>query len=101
MSDKGLFGGLFDFNHDGKMDSFEKTAEFATFMHIVNESEKEETDTSGTSINSTYHSEDYNDDVEDVLNDAGLDLFDLELMDDNESAKVIEDAGLDPDDFEF
>ena len=55
MSDKGLFGGLFDFNHDGKMDSFEKAAEFATFMHIVNESEKEETDTSGTSINSTYH----------------------------------------------
>ena len=59
MSDRGLFGGLFDFNHDGKMDSFEKTAEFATFMHIVNESEKEETDTSGTSINSTYHSEDF------------------------------------------
>ena len=98
---KGLFGGLFDFNHDGKMDSFEKTAEFATFMHIVNESEKEETDTSGTSINSTYHSEDYNDDVEDVLNDAGLDLFDLELMDDDERAEVLEDAGLDPDDFDF
>ena len=46
-------------------------------------------------------SEDYNDDVEDVLNDAGLDLFDLELMDDDERAEVIEDAGLDPDDFEF
>ncbi|MGN1121736.1 MAG: hypothetical protein ACI4RV_05160 [Eubacteriales bacterium] len=44
MSDKGLFGDLFDFNHDGKMDSFEKAAEFATFMHIVNESEKEEKD---------------------------------------------------------
>ena len=87
--------------NDGKMDSFEKTAEFATFMHIVNESEKEETDTSGTSINSTYHSEDYNDDVEDVLNDAGLDLFDLELMDDDERAEVLEDAGLDPDDFDF
>ena len=47
-------------------------------------------------------SEDYNDDVEDVLNDAGLlDLFDLELMDDDERAEVIEDAGLAPDDFEF
>lgn len=35
------------------------------------------------------------------MNDAGLDLFDLELMDDDERAEVIEDAGLDPDDFEF
>ena len=24
MSDRGLFGGLFDFNGDGKLDSFEK-----------------------------------------------------------------------------
>ena len=29
MSDKGLFGGLFDFNGDGKLDSFERAAEFA------------------------------------------------------------------------
>ena len=31
----GLFGGLFDFNHDGKMSAFEKTAEFATFASII------------------------------------------------------------------
>ena len=49
----------------------------------------------------SFDSEDYNDDVEDVLNDAGLDLFDLELMDDDERAEVLEDAGLDPDDFDF
>lgn len=36
----GLFGDFFDFNHDGKMDSFEKAAEFATFMHIVDEEKK-------------------------------------------------------------
>lgn len=35
------------------------------------------------------------------MNDAGLDLFDLELMDDDECAEVLEDAGLDPDDFDF
>lgn len=35
------------------------------------------------------------------MNDAGLDLFDLELMDDDERAEVLEDAGLDPDDFDF
>ena len=37
----GLFGNLFDFNHDGKMDGFEKAAEFATFMSIMEEEEKE------------------------------------------------------------
>ena len=31
----------------------------------------------------------------------GLDLFDLELMDDDERAEVLEDAGLAPDDFDF
>ena len=46
-------------------------------------------------------SENYNDDVEDVLNDAALDLFDLELMDDDERAEVLEDAGFEPDDFDF
>ena len=32
MFDKGLFGGMFDFNGDGKLDSFEKAAEFSFFM---------------------------------------------------------------------
>ena len=32
---------LFDLNHDGKMDGFEKAAEFATFMSIMDEEEKE------------------------------------------------------------
>lgn len=31
----GFFGGLFDFNHDGKMSAFEKTAEFAAFARII------------------------------------------------------------------
>lgn len=35
MFDKGLFGGMFDFNNDGKLDSFEKAAEFATFMLLL------------------------------------------------------------------
>ena len=36
----GLFGDLFDFNHDGKLDSFEQAAEFAMFMSILDEEEK-------------------------------------------------------------
>ena len=38
----GLFGDMFDLNHDGKMDSFEKAADFSTFMSIVDEEEKEQ-----------------------------------------------------------
>ena len=37
MSDKGLFGGMFDFNGDGKLDSFEKAAEFGMFMQMMEE----------------------------------------------------------------
>lgn len=37
MFDKGIFGGLFDFNGDGKMDTFEKAAEFSMLMHILEE----------------------------------------------------------------
>lgn len=53
----GMFGDLFDFNHDGKLDSFEKAAEFATFMSIMDE-------------------EDFNDDLEiDDFDDDDDDLF--------------------------
>ena len=48
--DKGFFGGLFDVNHDGKLDAFERTMDF---------------------------------------------------MDEDERREVLEDAGLDPDDYDF
>ena len=37
----GLFGDLFDFNHDGELDGFEQAAEFAMFMSILDEEEKQ------------------------------------------------------------
>ena len=37
----GWLDGFFDFNHDGKLDSFEKAAEFATFMSILDEEEEQ------------------------------------------------------------
>ena len=41
----GIFGDIFDFNKDGKMDAFEKAAEFAAFMQMVESCEEnEETD---------------------------------------------------------
>ena len=46
MFDNGLFGGMFDFNGDGKMDSFEKAAEFSFFMNMMSETEKSSSDDS-------------------------------------------------------
>ena len=37
---KGLFGDLFDFNHDGNMSAFERAAEMS-FLHEMISDEKE------------------------------------------------------------
>lgn len=96
MFDNGLFGGLFDFDGDGKLDSFEKAAEFATFMELISESEK-------TTQNTADDSSDIFDttELEDTLVDAGIDMLDFELMDDDERAEALADAGYDIDDFDF
>ena len=73
----GLFGNLFDFNRDGHLDNFEKAAEFATFMGMVSEGQKDE------------------------LTSAGLDVDELGSMDESERHQAIEDAGLDPNDFDL
>ena len=44
MFDKGIFGGLFDFNGDGKMDTFEKAAEFSFLMNILEEENSSDDD---------------------------------------------------------
>ena len=72
----GLFGDLFDFNRDGKLDLFEKAAEFGVLMQII-DSEKN-----------------------DKLTLAGLDPNELESMGYYERREALENAGLDPDDYE-
>lgn len=73
----GLFGDLFDFNGDGKLDAFEKATEFGAFMNMVDSCQKDE------------------------LTSSGLDIDKLDLMDDDERREAIENAGLDPDDYDF
>ena len=46
-------------------------------------------------------SDDEVDDSDDELEMAGLDRSELEFMDEDERREVLEDAGLDPDDFDF
>lgn len=100
MFDKGFFGGLFDFNGDGKLDGFERAADFAAFQQMMSESEKEESKSDGTSFGSTVL-DDEEDEIVNELEAAGLDLDELEYMDDEERYEALEDAGLDPEDFDF
>ena len=73
----GLFGNLFDLNGDGKLDAFEKAAEFGAFMQMIDSAKKDE------------------------LIAAGLDPAELESMDDFERREAIKNAGLNPDDYDF
>ena len=90
MFEDGLFGGLFDFNNDGELDAVERATEFGAFMDLVGEDEDDDSSDS-----------DITDDPEDILQNAGIDTFDFEFMDYDEKLEALEDAGLDPDDFDL
>ena len=80
MFDKGLFGDMFDFNGDGKLDSFERAADFAAFVNLTSGNDEQEKEQStGTSYS----------------------VDELEVMDDDERAEILLDAGLDADDYDF
>lgn len=90
MFDKGFFNGLFDFNRDGKLDAFERAADFAAFQEIMNGKDASDEVT------------DFEEEEElDELQVAGLDYDELEFMDEDERNEALLDAGLDPDDFDF
>ena len=73
----GLFGNLFDFDGDGSLDAIESAAEFGMFVNMIDSCQENE------------------------LESAGLDINALDMMDDDECREVIEDAGLDPGDYEW
>lgn len=37
----GFFGNMFDFNYDGKLDGFERTADFAMFTSLMTKKKKQ------------------------------------------------------------
>lgn len=78
----GIFGDMFDFNHDGEMSAFERAAEFSFLDEMLNEEADE-------------------DDVMTEFELSGLDADELEFMDPEERREVLEEAGLDPDDYDF
>lgn len=48
-----------------------------------------------------FATSDSDDELEDDLTIAGLDIHELEFMDEDERREAIEDAGLDPDDYDM
>ena len=83
----GFFGNMFDFDRDGKLDGFERAADFCAFNEMMKKD------------NSTDFLDDDNDDYE--LELAGLDPEELEFMDEDERRAVLEEAGLASNDFVF
>lgn len=79
-----LFGGLFDFNNDKHIDTFERGAEIALVTSVLDDLQDSE-----------------NEDEMTELELSGLDPEELEFMDEYERREVLEDAGLDPDEFDF
>lgn len=79
-----LFGGLFDFNNDGHIDTFERVAEIAIVTSMLDDSQDSE-----------------NEDEMTELELSGLDPEELEFMDEDERREVLEDAGFDPDEFDL
>lgn len=78
---RGILGDLFDLNHDGEVDAFERALELDF-------------------IDSTESADEEDDDLTE-LELAGIDPAELEYMDEDERREVLEDAGLDPDDYDF
>lgn len=81
--DKGFFGDLFDVNNDGELDGFERTMDYLAFEDMT----KVEVDCE-------------EDDFDDNITMAGLDQDELSWMDEDERREALEDAGLDPDDYD-
>ena len=77
---------MFDFNRDGKLDSWERAAQLQFMDEMMKYDEKSISDD--------------NDEI-DAFEDTGLDYDELEFMDPDERREVLEDAGLDPDKFDF
>lgn len=100
----GFFDKVFDFNHDGKLNTFEKVTQFATFASIMDETKEKDGQIGLASFGECSNDSDLSlldESQKSELENAGLDEFDLELLDEDERREAIEDTGLDPDDYDF
>ena len=71
---------MFDMNRDGVLDINEQGFE----LEFLEEDDSDDDD-------------DYDDEIDDALDSIGYTRDDLEFMDEDERAEILEEAGLDPD----
>ena len=83
-----------DFNRDGEVDAVE---EYLGLEMLCSSREEHE----ALFGDAGDFSDDETDDLDDELEMAGLDRLELEFMDEDEKREALEDAGLDPDDFDL
>ena len=83
-----------DFNRDGEVDAVE---EYLGLEMLCSSREEHE----ALFGDAGDFSDDETDDLDDELEMAGLDRLELEFMDEDERREALEDAGLDPDDFDL
>ena len=81
---------LFDFNRDGKVDGFE----MYVGLQMMESGRQEAIALMGDD------DLEYDDELVDELEMAGIDLDEFEDMDEDERREALEDAGLDPDDYD-
>ena len=83
-----------DFNKDGEVDAAE---EFMGMEMLCSSREEHE----ALFGDAGDFDDDSSEDFDDELEMAGLDRDELEFMDEDERREALEDAGLDPDDYDF
>lgn len=76
---QGLFNEIFDLNHDGKLNDVERTVELGAFATIIDLDDKE--------------------DKKKEMEMSELDEEEIDVMD--ERREALEEAGIDPDEYEF
>ena len=82
-----IYDRSFDRDHDGSLNAYERSMMDSIVF--------------GEDCDEKSYMEDDSDDIEYSLALEGVDLDDLEDMSEEERNEVLEDAGLDPDDFDF
>ena len=95
------FDKMFDFNGDGRLDSWERAAQFQFCDETVHRTVSLHPKGMDEMLNEESNVPFYNADETDVFGDAGLDYDELEMMDPAERRETLVGAGLDSDEFDF
>ena len=93
------FGGLFDMDGDGSLDASETAFGLMMMDDILTGEAEDSPDDDPTEDSDDLFAEDEEDSELELM--TGYSRDDLEFMDAEERAEILEDAGYEPDDFGF